>query len=146
MAAPCGLYCGVCGFYRAYKTDNQKLKEKLGSFYGIEPKDIVCEGCLSDVVFGFCRACAVRACALEKNIEGCFECAEFPCVHIENYPFDVAKKYIMSGTKRRREFGTEKWIAWETAHYTCKECGAVAFREAKRCPECRVELKLEKAD
>lgn len=143
LAAPCNMYCGVCGLYVAYKTDNQRLKEKLGGVYQIEPKDIVCEGCLSDVVFGFCRACQVRNCALEKQVAGCHECDEFSCDRIENFPFEAAKDFMLSGTKRRKEMGTEKWIEWEIAHYTCKECGSLAFRGAKRCPDCRAELKLE---
>ena len=50
---------------------------------------------------------------------------------------------MLSGTKKRREWGTEKWAARQMAHFTCKECNTVAFRGAKRCPECKAELKLE---
>lgn len=143
LAAPCGLYCGVCGLYRAYKTNNQKLKEKLGGVYGIDPAAIVCEGCLSDVVLGFCKSCQVRNCALEKKLSGCHECDEFPCERVENFPFPEARDFMLSGTKRRRELGTEKWAAWQMAHFTCKKCGEVAFRGAKRCPACKSELSLE---
>jgi hypothetical protein len=143
LAAPCSMYCGVCGLYRAYKTNDQKLKEKLGNLYGIEPKDIICEGCLSNVLIGFCSACAIRNCAIEKNLAGCFECGDFPCDHVENFPFEPTKNFMKSGAKKRRDVGTEKWIEWEMARFTCKECGSVAIRGARRCPDCKAELEVE---
>ena len=51
LAAPCGLYCGVCSIRIAHRDDNLKLKERLSAAYGVRPEEIRCEGCLSDDVF-----------------------------------------------------------------------------------------------
>jgi hypothetical protein len=47
LAAPCGLYCGVCSIRIAHRDDNLKLKERLSAAYGVRPEEIRCEGCLS---------------------------------------------------------------------------------------------------
>ena len=43
--APCGLYCGVCGIYYADKHHDERLKAKLGEFYGFKPEMLKCDGC-----------------------------------------------------------------------------------------------------
>ena len=47
LAAPCGLYCGVCSIRITHRDDNHKLKERLSAVYGFRPEEIRCEGCLS---------------------------------------------------------------------------------------------------
>jgi len=37
------------------------------------------EGCVGCNAGGGAEACAKRECCLERKIEGCWECAEFPC-------------------------------------------------------------------
>ena len=79
LLAPCGLYCGVCGVYMASRDNNQKLKDKLASAYGVTSERIVCKGCLSNEKFVYCQTCDIRKCIMEKNYEGCHQCNEFPC-------------------------------------------------------------------
>jgi len=57
LAAPCGLYCGVCAILIAHRDNNTKFKEKLTTVYGVGVEDIQCEGCLSDKLFKYCRTC-----------------------------------------------------------------------------------------
>ena len=92
LAAPCGLYCGVCGMYIAHRDDNQKFKERLATVYGVSADDIKCEGCLSDELFVYCKTCPIRSCIVEKGIEGCHQCNDFPCTLIEDFPFPVGKR------------------------------------------------------
>jgi len=35
LAAPCGMYCGVCAIYIAHRDDNLKFKERLTGLYGV---------------------------------------------------------------------------------------------------------------
>ncbi len=35
LAAPCGLYCGVCGILIAHRDNNIKFKERLTTVYGV---------------------------------------------------------------------------------------------------------------
>ncbi|MBN2706292.1 MAG: DUF3795 domain-containing protein [Deltaproteobacteria bacterium] len=157
LISPCGLYCGVCAIFIAHRDDNQKLKERLVTLYkgGIPDKgtlpgsvdltteDIRCAGCLSDDVFMYCRQCEIKDCTNEKAYDGCHQCDEFPCRHIENFPMSVGKKVILRTVPYWREVGTEKFIADEEARYICRECGNIVFRGAVTCNQCKVKLDLD---
>jgi predicted RNA-binding Zn-ribbon protein involved in translation (DUF1610 family) len=143
LAAPCGLYCGVCGIYIAHRDNNLKFKERLAPIYGVGVDDIKCNGCLSDEPFGYCRLCAIKSCAAEKDIEGCHQCADFPCRHIDDFPLDVGKKVILRAIPAWRELGTEKWMEEEEKRYHCPHCGYVLFRGAKRCRNCKESVDLD---
>ncbi len=136
LAAPCGLYCGVCGIHIAWRDSNEKFKEKLAPVYGVKPEDLVCDGCLSDRVFGYCQVCPIKSCCSDKQLEGCHQCTDFPCKFIDNFPVAVGKKVILRSVPKRREAGTEQWMAEEEKRYTCPQCGHPAFRGAKRCRQC----------
>jgi len=141
--APCGLYCGVCAIMIAHRDDNQKFKEKLTGVYGVTADEIRCDGCLSDDPFKFCRMCHIKTCTSEKGYEGCHQCDEFPCEHIENFPVPVGKKVILRAIPQWREMGTEAWVEAEHARYRCPECGYDLFRGAKRCRNCKTEVDLD---
>jgi hypothetical protein len=157
FASPCGLYCGVCAIYIAHRDNNQKFKERLANLYrgGVPGKgtlpnsetlcaeDIRCKGCLSDDLFMHCNQCEIRDCSKKKGYEGCHQCAEFPCRHIDNFPMAVGKKVILRAVPYRREFGTEKWIQDEEARYVCPECGNRVFRGAVQCNQCKTKLDLD---
>lgn len=155
--APCGLYCGVCAILIAHRDNNLKLKEKLVELYkggtpgkGALPgsqrltvEDIRCQGCLSEDPFMHCNQCDIRACTKQKGYQGCHQCVEFPCQHIENFPMTVGKKVILRAVPYWREFGTEKWIMHEEARYLCPECGNKLFRGAMRCNRCKTQVDLD---
>lgn len=157
FASPCGLYCGVCAIYIAHRDNNQKFKERLANLYrgGVPGKgtlpnsetlsaeDIRCKGCLSDDLFMHCNQCEIRDCSKKKGYEGCHQCAEFPCRHIDNFPMAVGKKVILRAVPYRREFGTEKWIQDEEARYVCPGCGNRVFRGAVQCNHCKTKLDLD---
>ena len=106
FVAPCGLYCGVCAIYIAHRDENRKFKERLAAFYkgevtgkgdlpnneNLSTEDIRCKGCLSDELFMHCRQCEIRACTKEKGYTGCHQCDEFPCRHIEDFPWLLARR------------------------------------------------------
>jgi hypothetical protein len=143
LAAPCGLYCGVCGIYVATRDNNEKFKEKLAPVYGAKPEDLVCDGCLSRRVWAYCQSCPIKSCCRDKKIEGCHQCNEFPCQFIDNFPVPVGKKVILRAIPRWRELGTEQWMQEEEKRYICPHCGASAFRGARRCRSCKEPLDLD---
>lgn len=136
LVSPCGLYCGVCGIYQATVNDNQKLKEKLAAVYGLPVDALNCRGCLSDTVFPYCRECAIKSCASEKQIEGCYACDAFPCENVDAFPVPEGKKNILRAVPEWKKLGTEKWIQSEIKMFTCQECGAQMFRGGKKCRDC----------
>ena len=136
LAAPCGLYCGVCGVYIAHVDNNTKFKERLATVYGVSADQVRCEGCLSDDLFAYCQTCPIRSCTIEKGIEGCHRCDDFPCAFIEGFPLPVGKKVILRAIPAWRELGTERWMEEEERRYHCPRCGYTLFRGAKRCRSC----------
>jgi hypothetical protein len=140
FVSPCGLYCGVCAIYMAHRDDNQKFKTLLPGAENLSANDIKCRGCLSDERFVHCQKCEIRDCAMEKGLAGCWECGDFPCGHIENFPMTVGKKVILRGVPHCREVGVEKWIEDEEARYVCPECGSKLFRGAGRCGACKTPV------
>lgn len=147
LLAPCGLWCGVCSIYIAHRDNNTKFKEKLLPVYRAFAKDvedIACTGCLSDgIVFPVCRACPVKKCCEEKNIDGCYQCDEFPCKFVDNFPIPVGKKVILRAIPFWRDHGTEKFVEEEKKRYHCPNCGNQLFRGAKRCNKCKVEVDVD---
>ncbi|HPQ71795.1 MAG TPA: DUF3795 domain-containing protein [bacterium] len=137
LLPPCGLFCGVCSIQAAYRDNNTKLIEKLSRFYGVPSDQIVCEGCKSDNVFIYCRVCPILSCTAERNLNGCHECDDFPCEHIENFPIEIGKRVILRTVPQRRALGTEKWLEAEIERYKCPSCGAPLYRGFPRCGKCK---------
>ncbi len=147
LLAPCGLYCGVCSIYIAHRDNNLKFKKALFPIYKAFAKnieDISCTGCLSEgIVFPVCRSCPIKRCCQDKGILGCYQCDDFPCKFIENFPIAVGKKVILRAIPTWRELGTEKWVDQEEKRYHCPECGNNLFRGAKRCNRCRITIDVD---
>ena len=150
--SPCGLYCGVCAIYNAHQRDDLKLKKLALAVYkkranlsaeaGPGIRDIECGGCRSANLFAFCRECIIRECNDKKGYEGCYQCGEFPCSHIDKFPIPEAREIILRSIPEWKEKGTDKWVRSVEDRYTCKECGGRIFRGITRCPECRARLYL----
>jgi len=143
LLAPCGLYCGVCAIYMADRDDNIKFKERLSPVYGVPPEELHCKGCLSKDVFGYCAVCPIRSCVSEKSLEGCFQCEDFPCKFIDEFPLPVGKKVILRAVPEWKELGTERWVEAELERYHCPKCGYALFRGAKRCRNCKAEVDVD---
>ena len=143
LAAPCGLYCGVCGIYMATRDGNEKFKEKLAPVYGAKPQDLVCDGCLSERVFAYCQSCPIKSCCLDKKIEGCHQCSDFPCKFIDDFPIPVGKKVILRSIPQWRAVSTEQWMAEEEKRYICPHCGYPQFRGVKKCRQCKEAIELD---
>ncbi|MHA1231532.1 MAG: DUF3795 domain-containing protein [Candidatus Helarchaeota archaeon] len=142
LLAPCGLYCGVCGIYYADKNNDDELKKKLAKAYWTKPEQIKCEGCLSENKFYFCETCEIRKCVFGKGLNGCHECNDFPCKKIKNYPYKLATEYMLKSTLKRKDLNDDaKWIEWEENNWRCNNCGTVNFRGARRCRQCKNEIK-----
>jgi hypothetical protein len=86
--AYCGDCCTYCPKYFANLSDNKKkqkhvgvLMKRVGWRYNLdEPEKMKCRGC-QDV-----EECEynVKECCIERNIENCGKCIDYPCSKIEN--------------------------------------------------------------
>jgi hypothetical protein len=138
--SPCGMYCSVCAVRAAERDNDQELKGMLAPIFGTTPEQIACDGCQSEKAFPFARACAIRACAGEKRLEGCHQCGDFPCDHIKTFPFEISKQQMMAAIPRWKELGTEQWVMETEKRYTCSSCGSLLHRYAKMCNRCQKPL------
>ena len=141
LFAPCGTYCGVCPYLIAYKTNDEGMKEKLAKSIGIKPEQIVCDGCRSENPLFFCQKCAMKTCVSEKGIDSCAECDDYPCIHIEKFPFKLFLKRQDWDVKYRKEHGKEKWLEKTLEMNKCPSCGTLCHWRARRCKACGTELK-----
>jgi len=142
LVAPCGLYCGVCGIYQATATGDHNLKEKLAHFYHDIPDKINCRGCLSDTVYWYCSSCPIKSCVIEKKIQGCHQCDQFPCDKVESFPVPEGKKNILRAVPEWRKRGTEAFIAAEEERFTCPHCRTALFRGSRKCRTCGSTVSL----
>src|SRR5512136_1307515 len=123
--SPCGMYCSVCAVRAADRDDDRELKEKLAPLFGIKPEQVSCDGCRSEKAFPFAQACAIRACANEKRLEGCHQCGDFPCNHVNAFPFEISRQAMLAAIPRWKELGTEPWVMETEKRFTCPHCGAL---------------------
>ena len=149
--SPCGLYCGVCGIYRATQENNLRfLKITLRMYQSIIPnsghfsvEDLLCDGCHSERRSFTCNSCAIRDCSEKKQNNGCHECSSFPCEYINNFPIPTGKKVILRSIPYIQEHGISKWIESEEARYFCPTCNNLLFRGVKRCNKCKETVDLD---
>lgn len=131
LACYCGLYCGACavknGQIRDTATSLQNMLDTYEysewvpmaeefvpvlkgwkEFEGVMGwlMDMDCLGCLGG---GGNPNCAIRICAKEKGLPGCWECDEDPCDKLAQ----IDGTYAGTGKNRQRirEVGLDAWLA-----------------------------------
>jgi hypothetical protein len=149
--APCGLYCGVCRVYHATQENDRAFLDRLVKVFArylpeiasVAPDELLCDGCLSAKISVFCRECSIRECTQQKGFQGCYECPDFPCRFIDEFPMPVGKKVILRAIPYWRTHGTEQWILAEEKRYQCPACGQKLFRGARQCPHCKSPVDVD---
>jgi hypothetical protein len=89
MIAMCGLDCDDCIAFIATQKDDNNLRERVVEAWSTEEErlrleDVDCDGCTAGKkLHSFCRVCEVRICGLQRGIEKCAYCDEFPYGKLE---------------------------------------------------------------
>ncbi|MBA7711817.1 hypothetical protein ES703_120783 [subsurface metagenome] len=83
LFAPCGLFCGVCPWYRAQRDET--LAKKLAARLQLPVEAARCPGCravkgLAPVMGG--QVCETYDCAARKGVDFCYQCDDFPCPNL----------------------------------------------------------------
>lgn len=131
---PCGLHCGKCfAFAKGDITKlSEDLRQSLGNF-GVYAERFVemleepvflkypnfnefltylttvnCQGCRKEKCKLF-KTCNVRPCSEKKQVDFCFQCADFPC---DNTGFDehLYKRHVEIN-EQMRQIGPEKYYS-----------------------------------
>jgi len=130
---PCGLHCGKCFAFRDGEIHAAavKLREQLGNFapyaerFSVQLDPVFekygdfaalldylasseCGGCRVEKC-KFYKNCRVRACSLEKGVDFCCECPEFPCGHT-GLDENLYRRSV-SINERIRDIGAEGYYA-----------------------------------
>lgn len=119
----CGLYCELCSararIPRQAAALQQAMVDEGWPYWGQEIPGFSgfwqflqelqaeggCPGCRAG---GGDPGCQIRACARERDVELCSQCADFPCAHVKA----LAARYptLLADNARRQEVGLEKWL------------------------------------
>ncbi|MBU1660900.1 MAG: DUF3795 domain-containing protein, partial [Chloroflexi bacterium] len=81
----CGLYCGACDIIQANKSGTVEI---LAQTWGMEPEQLLCRGCKSEVNAVYCIDCGIKACAKNRKVEYCFQCDDYPCTRLVDFRND----------------------------------------------------------
>jgi hypothetical protein len=92
--AYCGLICEKCAIYLATREkDKDKqykmrvdIAQEIKKHYGEEskPEDVGdCDGCKAETGRIFSTSCEIKICAVQKGIENCAYCDDYPCERLE---------------------------------------------------------------
>lgn len=93
MIAYCGIVCTECDAYKATQANDiaalEQTAKKTSEEFGMEltAADMMCDGCLSTTgrQIGYCHECAIRLCAVPKQVENCAHCDDYACEKIEGF-------------------------------------------------------------
>ncbi len=139
LIAYCGLYCGACSFRVAFEENNRDHVTHMPTYYDLLKNDPLefCPGCRLE---NKCGECAIRDCAMNKGIEYCSQCNDFPCSKSIRFNSDGKPHHgeSISNLNLLREIGEEKWLDIMRERWTCK-CGARYSWYYKECTKCNVK-------
>ncbi|PRX34774.1 uncharacterized protein DUF3795 [Orenia metallireducens] len=89
MIGCCGHKCNLCLAYReniTSKSDQRRLSEGWSKYFGLDisADEVYCYGCSIQIegVKRINKVCEVRSCVLDKKLENCASCNQYPCTQI----------------------------------------------------------------
>jgi hypothetical protein len=86
MIGYCGYSCHLCAARSEDPDIRQKLVDGWRKIFGHEnytAENVQCDGCVNNGKIAD-KQCEARPCAMEKGIENCVLCDEFPCKKVSH--------------------------------------------------------------
>ncbi len=120
----CGNRCDLCLIYRpnVEKEDRRidicNVWGKMWEGFNPDPKTVICDGCCTESEGAelFSPTCEVRKCVMDKRIEHCGFCDQYPC---NIFPAEPSQEELI------QKIEVEKRWTWEDEKlmgaYTCKK-------------------------
>ncbi len=136
-ASVCGLFCPACPVFMAHNR-SPELKPRLAEMMGISPEEVKCEGCRSTNRFALCKQwCTFDKCALERGVDFCGQCDEFPCAQYKAFQLEKPHRIEMYEDQQRLgQVDVDVWLEEKTGQFSCPECGNLNSFYMLQCPEC----------
>jgi len=140
----CGLYCGACIIYRAYK-DSAELRESIARDYRRSPEDVRCEGCQTVTLDGWDmdqewgKNCLIVRCLNEKGLNFCYQCDTYPeCEKFRGIAESCLKRgeNLMENLEKIKAGKVEEWLEEEDKKWRCEKCGKPISMHLTECRWC----------
>ena len=139
LAAVCGLYCKACTAYIATTEEPARLA-RLAAMFELSEEAIRCLGCRSSTRGPYCQTCKMSACAAQRGIDFCVECADYPCDHLEQFQSETPHRLeLWDDLAQIEAIGWQKWLAQARAKYVCPDCGTINSAYDQACRTCGQE-------
>ena len=91
LIAYCGLDCATCpAFIATQENDLLKLTSLASEWFdgSTDHAIILCDGCKPNRpdarIMKWCSECPVRICVMERNLDSCAFCSDYPCERLNN--------------------------------------------------------------
>jgi len=140
LVGRCGLYCGACSIYRAYKDNGEHLI-RLSKRFKRPPEKVKCEGCqiLTPKCWG--NKCKIVQCLQAKNYEFCYECPKYEERSCEKFE-KLAKGHLEDNVDIRANLEKIKtgkameWLKESKKRFKCPYCKKPLPEGSKKCYHC----------
>jgi hypothetical protein len=144
LAGRCGLYCGACSIYRAYKDGGEYLK-RLSEHFKCPPEKVRCEGCqiLTPECWG--NDCEIVQCLKVKRYGFCYECPQYEDQSCEKFE-ELAKRYlednvdVRANLEKIKSGRVKEWLRESKKRFRCPYCKKPLPEGSKKCCHCGKEF------
>ena len=132
LIAPCGMNCGICSSYLAFKYNVKQKGIKIPCCKGCRPRGKLC-------------AFLKKKCSLLLNnsIQYCHQCNDFPCKNLNGIDKRYRTLYRMSMVENLSAIkakGIEVFLREQEETWKCPECGEVICCHNGVCFNCGIEI------
>jgi len=146
LVGRCGLYCGACSIYRAYKDKDEYLK-RVSEHFKCPPEKVRCEGCMALTPQCWGNGCKIVQCLRLKDFQFCYQCPELAEESCEKYE-KLARGYLEDGEDIRANLAriekgeTGEWLHECAQTFRCNVCKKPlpANRIKRICYHCGADL------
>lgn len=141
LLSRCGIYCGACYIYRAFKDGGEFLRT-VADEQGVSKAEVRCEGCLgpSEELWHNCKECSVSPCLREKGFKFCYECPKFEnsCEKYERLSLFCLQRgeHVKKSLLRIKAGQTEALLREQDRKWRCNACNKPISWYEKECHHC----------
>jgi superfamily II DNA helicase RecQ len=149
LVGRCGLYCGACIIYRAYK-DSEHLRQIIAEDNNCRLEEIRCEGCQTVLTNGWKveekwgKNCKIVMCLENKGLNFCYECDTYPeCAKFHEIADEELKRgeNLMENLNKIKIGKVKEWLEEEDKKWRCQKCGKPIAMHLTECHWCGAKLR-----
>jgi len=148
LVGRCGLYCGSCMIYRAYK-ESGKLRQLIVKKADCKLEDVRCEGCQTVLTEGWDvqgqpwgKNCEIIKCLETKSLKFCYECDTYPnCEKFQEIYNSKLRngENLIKNLERIKAGKVKDWLEEEEEKWVCQICGK-PISDYEECHWCGAKL------